>query len=63
MTRTDARPILLDLADELLVASTLLEILAAPEADKPVVLRLGASSVERCQELAAELVRIEMRGS
>lgn len=59
MTETGAMRSLLDLTDELLVASTLLSIMAAPEGNKPMLLEMCASSVERCQELAAKLVLID----
>jgi hypothetical protein len=61
MTETRAMPSLLDLTDELLVASTLLSIMAAPEANKPILLEMCASSVERCQELVEKLVQIDRR--
>jgi hypothetical protein len=61
MTETKAMPALLDLTDELLVASTLLAIMAKPEANKPLLLEMCASSVERCQALVEELGRIDRR--
>lgn len=63
MTETGAMPSLLDLTDELLVASTLLAIMAAPEANKPLLLEMCTSSVERCQELVEKLVQIDRRDS
>ena len=61
MTETRALPSLLDLTDELLVAATLLSIMAVPEANTPLVLEMCASAVERCQALVEELVRIDRR--
>jgi hypothetical protein len=61
MTETEAMPSLLDLTDELLVASTLLAIMAVPEMNKPLVLEMCASAVARCQALVEELVRIDRR--
>jgi hypothetical protein len=61
MTEAGAMPTLLDLTDELLVASTLLAIMAAPEGNKPMLLEMCASSVERCQKLAENLVLIDRR--
>jgi hypothetical protein len=57
MTETEAMPSLLDLTDELLVASTLLAIMAGSEENKPLLLEMCASSVERCQELVEKLVK------
>ncbi len=61
MTETKAMPALLDLTDELLAASMLLAIMAEPGANKPLLLEMCASSVERCQELVEKLVRIDRR--
>ena len=61
MTESGAMPSLLDLTDELLVASTLLAIMADPQANKPMLLEKCASSVERCQELVEKLVLIDRR--
>jgi hypothetical protein len=57
----EVQPLLLDLTDELLVASTLLAIMAAPEGNKPMLLEMCASSVERCQELVEKLIQIDRR--
>jgi hypothetical protein len=59
MTGTGAMPSLLDLTDELLIASTLLAIMAGPEANKVLLLEMCASSVERCQTLVEKLVIID----
>lgn len=61
LTGTDAQTVLHDLTDELLVVSTLLSIMAAQDANMPLLLQMSATSVERCQELAAELARIDQR--
>ena len=61
MTEAGVMPSLLDLTDELLVASTLLAIMAGSEENKPLLLEMCASSVERCQELVEKLVRIDRR--
>ena len=61
MKETEAMPSLLDLTDELLVASTLLAIMAVPEMNKPLMLEMCASALERCQALVEELVRIDRR--
>jgi hypothetical protein len=61
MTETGVMPSLLDLTDELHVASTLLAIMAESEANKPLLLEMCASSVERCQELVDKLVKIDRR--
>jgi hypothetical protein len=61
MTETGAMPSLLDLTDELLVASTLLTMMAAPEANTTLLLEMCATSVGRCQELTEKLVKIERR--
>ena len=61
MTETGAMPSLLDLTDELLVASTLLTMMAAPEANTTLLLEMCATSVGRCQELTEKLVTIERR--
>ena len=59
MIETGPMPSLLNLTDELLVASTLLAIMAEPEAKTPLVLEMCVSAVERCQALVEELVRID----
>jgi hypothetical protein len=61
MTETGVIPSLFDLTDELLVASTLLAIMAELEENKPLLLEMCASSVERCQELVEKLVKIDRR--
>ncbi len=50
-----------DLTDELLVASTLLAMTGAPQADLPVLREMCSTAVERCQALVEELVRIDRR--
>jgi hypothetical protein len=59
MTEIGALPSLLELTDELLVASTLLAIMAGPDANQPLMLDMCASSVDRCQTLVEKLVRID----
>ena len=59
MTETGAPPSLFDLTDELLVASTLLAMMGAPQADLPVLREMCSTAVERCQALVEELVRID----
>ncbi len=61
MTGTGAMPSLSDLTDELLVASTLLAMMGAPQADLPVLREMCSTAVERCQALVEELVRIDRR--
>ena len=61
MTETGAMPSLSDLTDELLVASTLLAMMGAPQADLPVLRKMCSTAVERCQALVEELVRIDRR--
>lgn len=56
MTQTDRLPALLDLTDELLIVSTLLDMRAVPS-----MLELCAASAERCQQLVARLVHMEAR--
>jgi hypothetical protein len=59
MTETGATPSLFDLTDELLVASTLLAMMEAPQADLPVLREMCLAAVERSQALVEELVRID----
>ncbi len=59
MTGTGATPSLSDLTDELLIASTLLAMMGAPQADLPVLREMCSTAVDRCQELVEELVRID----
>ena len=47
MTETGATPSLFDLTDELLVASTLLAMMEAPQADLPVLREMCLTAVER----------------
>ncbi len=61
MTETGAPPSLFDLTDELLVASTLLAMMRAPQADLPVLREMCSTAVDRCQELVEELVRLDRR--
>ncbi len=61
MTGTEATPSLSDLTDELLVASTLLAMMGAPQTDLPVLREMCSTAVERCQALVEELVRIDRR--
>ena len=61
MSGTEAMPSLLDLTDELRVTSTLLAIMAAPEAHTSLLMQMCESSVERCQELVEKLVQIDRR--
>ena len=61
MTETGATPSLFDLTDELLVASTLLAMMEAPQADLPVLREMCSTAVDRCQELVEGLVRIDRR--
>ena len=61
MTETEATSSLSDLTDELLVASTLLAMMGAPQADLPVLREMCSTAVERCQALVEELVRIDRR--
>ena len=56
MTQTDRLPALLDLTDELLIVSTLLDMRAVPS-----MLELCAASAERGQQLVARLVHMEAR--
>ncbi len=61
MTETGAMPSLLDLADELRVASTLLAVLATPEANTTLLLQMCAASVGRCQKVTETPVKLERR--
>jgi hypothetical protein len=61
MTETEATPSLSDLTDELMLASTLLAMMRAPQADLPVLRKMCSTAVERCQALVEELVRIDSR--
>jgi hypothetical protein len=61
MNETGETPSLFDLTDELLVASTLLAMMGAPQADLPVLRHMCSSAVDRCQELVEALVRTDRR--
>jgi hypothetical protein len=61
MTETGATPSLFDLTDELLLASTLLAMMGAPQADLPVLREMCSTAVDRCQVLVEGLVRIDRR--
>lgn len=59
MAKPEALPSLLDLTDELLVACTLLAMMEAPGMDKAMLMQMCSTSVQRCQEITAKLVRID----
>jgi hypothetical protein len=61
MTETGATPSLFDLTDELLLASTLLAMMGAPQADLPVLREMCSTAVDQCQVLVEGLVRIDRR--
>ena len=61
MTEAGATPSLFDLTDELLIASTLLAMMEAPQADLPVLRKMCSTAVDRCQALVEEMVLIDRR--
>lgn len=61
MTNAYARPELLNLTDELLVASTLLAMMEATEGKNAELLEMCRFSMERCQELVEKMVQSDRR--
>ena len=59
MTQIDRLSTLEDLTDELLVVSTLLDMMTAPLKIEASMLELCAASASRCQHLVVQLLEIE----
>ena len=59
MTQSDRLSTLENLTDELLVVSTLLDMMTAPLKIEPSMLELCAASASRCQHLVVQLLEIE----
>ncbi len=63
MTHVDRLSTLEDLTDELLVVSTLLDMMSAPLKIDASMLELCAASASRCQHLVVQLLEFEAIGS
>jgi hypothetical protein len=59
MTQNNRLSTLEDLTDELLVVSTLLDMMTAPMKIETSMLELCAASASRCQHLVVQLLEIE----
>lgn len=59
MTQNNRLSTLEDLTDELLVVSTLLDMMTAPMKIEASMLELCAASASRCQHLVVQLLEIE----
>jgi hypothetical protein len=59
MTQIDRLSTLENLTDELLVVSTLLDMMTAPLKIEASMLELCAASASRCQHLVVQLLEIE----
>jgi hypothetical protein len=59
MTQNNRLSTLEDLTDELLVVSTLLDMMTAPMKIEASMLELCAASASRCQHLVVQLLAIE----
>ena len=63
MTHVDRLSTLEDLTDELLVVSTLLDMMSAPLKIEASMLELCAASASRCQHPVVQLLEFEAIGS
>lgn len=61
MMDSESGPSVLELTDELLVASTLLAMMEAPKADLSILREMCVFSIKRCQDLTAKMVWSDRR--
>lgn len=63
MAETETIPTLMDLTDELLVAATLLDLMDASAANRPMLMEMCADSIERCRALTQKLILVGSRSN